>query len=299
LLLPVIEGKWSIRAIASHARAFRRLRPDVVHVNVNVTGASPWAILAARAARSARVVAVEHLPHPIRRRRRLLARITSKLLAAHVAVGERSAEDTARFIGVPAASLRVIANGVPDVDLAQLPRPVAGPIVGSLGRLEEQKAYDVLVRALPGLPTCSVAIVGEGRERERLVRLAESLGVSDRLVLHGWSDEARRYLTTFDVFVLPSRSEGLPLAVIEAMLARLPVVASDVGDMGEIVEDGVTGILVQPDDPPRLAAALETLLRDPERRNAMGERGRRRALDLFAVEAMASRYEELYGEVLA
>lgn len=300
VLLPVIGGKWSVRAIVAHARAFRRLRPDVVHVNVNATGASPWAILAARAAPGARVVAVEHLPHPIRRRRRrLLARVTSKLLAAHVAVGERSAGDTARFIGVPRASLRVIANGVPDVDLAPLPRPAAGPTVGSLGRLEKQKAYDVLVRALPGLPACTAVIVGEGREREPLVRLAESLGVSERLVLHGWSDEARRHLTTFDVFVLPSRSEGLPLALIEAMLAGLPVVASDVGDVREIVEEGITGLLVQPEDATGLTMALESLLRDPLLRSAMGERGRRRALDLFSVGAMASSFEALYEEVVS
>ena len=299
VLLPAIERKWNVRAFVAHVRAFRRLRPNIVHVNVNVSGASPWAILAARIVPGVRVVAVEHLPYPIpRRRRRLLGRVVSRFLAAHVAVGDRAAAETARFIGIPPAAVRTIHNGVREIDLEPLPRPVGGSIVGSVGRLDEQKAYDVLVRALPELPDVTAVIVGEGSERDRLAELAHGLGVSERLVLTGWSAEARRHLTTFDVFVLPSRFEGLPLVLIEAMLAGLPVVATDVGGVAEVVVDGTTGILVEPEDPAGLARAVETLVQDAELRRTMGDRGRRRARELFTVELMVSRYEALYHEVV-
>ena len=115
----------------------------------------------------------------------------------------------------------------------------------------------------------------------------------------GWSDEPRNHLRGFDVFVLPSRFEGFPLTVIEAMLAELPVVASDVGSVREAVLDGDTGLLVAPEDPEALARAVGALLADPARRRAMGQQGRRRALERFTVEAMARRFESLYDEILA
>jgi glycosyltransferase involved in cell wall biosynthesis len=299
VVLPTIHGKWHIAAIAAHSRAFRRLRPEILHVNLNSTGASPWAILCGLSVPGVRVVAVEHLPHPIRRTsRRYLAKVASRFLAAHVAVGDLAAERTARFIGVPRGSIRTIRNGVPDLDLEPLARPRQGSIIGSLGRLDEQKAYDVLVRSLPQLPGVSAVVVGEGGERARLVELAERLGVSERFILPGWSNEARRHLTTFDIFVLPSRLEGLPLVLLEAMLAGLPIVASDVGSVSEAVVEGSTGILVPPDDADALAHAIDRLVRDTELRRLMGDRGRRRARELFTVDEMASRYEALYDEVL-
>ncbi|HEU0304874.1 MAG TPA: glycosyltransferase [Gaiellaceae bacterium] len=300
IVLSPIKGVRDVAATLAHARTFRRLRPAIIQLNYNTCGASPWATVAALAIRGVRVIVVEHQPHAIlTRRRRAIARLTSRFLDAHVAVGERAADEVARFVGIPRSSLRVIRNAVPQGTVVPERQIRSGPVVGSIGRLDWQKAYDVLIRALPELPGVTAVIVGEGEERLRLTQLARELGVSDRLELTGWHDDARRLLGSFDVFVLSSRFEGLPLVVLEAMLAGLPVVAADVGSVSEAVVDGSTGLLVPPGDPAALARALAELLADPARRREMGETGRRRALESFRVEDMGARYDALYDEVLS
>jgi glycosyltransferase involved in cell wall biosynthesis len=299
VVLPRIRSKLHLRAIAAHFKAIRSLRPDILQVNLNSPWASDWAILFGLATPRTRVIAVEHLPQPIPRLAwRVLKRLTAPRLAAHVAVGERSAVEVASISGVPHDSIRTIYNGVPDLKLASLPRRSDEFVIGSLGRLEPQKGYDLLVRALPELPKVTAVVVGEGRERDRLAQLARRLKVSKRLVLAGWSEEARRHLTTFDLFILPSRFEGgPPLVVIEAMLAGLPVVATDVHNVKEAVLDGETGLLIPPEDVPAIAGAVRTLLDDPLRRRRMGQRGRKLALERFSIDAMAKAYETLYDEV--
>ena len=115
--------------------------------------------------------------------------------------------------------------------------------------------------------------MGDGNERAALERLAESVGITDRVIWAGWSDEPRRYLSTFDVFVLPSRFEGFPLALLEALLARSAVVAADVGSISEAVVDGKTGLLVPADDPGALANAIRRLLAETGLRRRLGEQG--------------------------
>jgi len=297
--LPRIRGEWDVPAIAAHFQAIRRFRPDILHVSLNSPGASPWGILCGLAAPGVKVVAVEQLPQRIPRlRRRALKRLTTPRLAALVAVGGRSADTAAQLAGVDRASVRTIYNGVPDLDLELLPRPAEGPVVGTIGRLDAQKGYDVLVRALAGLPGVTAVVVGDGPEREPLDELARELGVADRLLITGWSDEARRHLTTFDLFVLPSRHEGFPLVIVEAMLARLAVVATDVGSVAEAVVDGETGVLVPPENPEALASAVRMLIADPARRRELGGKGRERALQRFTAAAMAREYAALYDEVV-
>ncbi len=298
LLLAHVHGVSNVRAIGAHFSGLRSLRPQVVHANLSNPWESHWAIIAALATR-ARTVSVVHLPMPARRlRQRLIKRLTRARIAAHVTVGARSARELEQLTGLPRGSVRVIPNGVSDVPLEPLPRPADGLILGSIGRLESQKGYDVLVRALSSLPEVTVVLVGDGSERESLERLARELGVSERVVFAGWSDEARRHLTTFDLFVLPSRFEALPLVVIEAMLAELPVVASDVGSVSEVVEDGVTGLLVTPNDSVALAGALGSLVADSQRRRELGKRGRARAVERFDADAMVRAYERLYDELV-
>ena len=297
-LLAPIASDLKLRPIVAHLRTLRRLRPEILHVSLNSPWASHWAILFGLALPGVRVIAVEQLPQPTTRvRRRVLKHLTARHLAAHVAVGERSSSEVARLAGVRPESIRTIYNGVPDLELEPLPRPAEGPVIGSLGRLEPQKGFDVLVHSLRQLPGVTAVVVGDGSERERLVRLAERLGVSERLVLPGRNDDARRYLTTFDVFVLPSRFEAFPLAIVEAMLAGLPVVATDVGSVAEAVLDGQTGRLIARDEPGSLADAVRDLLEDPERARELGRRGREVAMERFTSAAMARAFEKLYDEV--
>ena len=154
-----------------------------------------------------------------------------------------------------------------------------------------------MLRAVAQLPEAALVIVGEGEERPRLERLATGLGVASRVSWLGWVEEARALLATFDAFVLPSRFEGFPLSILEAQLAEVAVVASDVGSISETVRSGATGLLVPPDDPDRLAEALTTLAHDPDRRRQLGEAGRRLVLERFTAGHMAEQFERLYAEI--
>ena len=193
----------------------------------------------------------------------------------------------------------MIYNGVPDVPLEPVPRVRPGPVVGWFGRFAATKGVDVLLRALPSVPDVSCVLVGDGPERPSLERLAEDLGIADRVVMVGWADQPRNYLPGFDLAVLPSRAESLPLAVIEAMLAERAVIASDVGGVGELVLDGVTGVLVPSEDPDALARAMAQLLGEPSLAAEMGARARERALEHFSASAMARSYEALYRRLLS
>jgi glycosyltransferase involved in cell wall biosynthesis len=247
-----------------------------------------------------RIVVVEQLPLPsrsafVRRWRRQ----ASRLYGAHVAVGEASARAIEREFRLLPGSVRAVHNGIVPREPGARPAHGDGQVIGTLGRLVQQKGHEVLLEALTELPGARAVIVGEGPNRSELERLARQLGVDDRLELPGWSDDAPGRLPTFDVFVLPSHDEGLPLAMLEAMAAGVPVVASDVGSIREAVEHDRSGLLVRPGDPHALAAAVRSLLDDADRRTRLVEAARRTVLSSFTAAVMASRYEHIYDEVLA
>lgn len=207
--------------------------------------------------------------------------------------------------GAPRARVHEIANGVEVAALeraAEAPLPAGvpagdAPLVVCAARLEAVKGVEHLVRAAALLPRARVAIAGDGPLLEQLRELAVELGLSDRLALLGRVTPVAPLLAAADVVVLPSRSEGLPMAALEAMALGKPVVASRVGGLPEAVEDGVTGVLVPPSDPDALAAALAELLGDPERARAMGEAGRARVLEGFTAERMVAGYVELFASL--
>ena len=142
-------------------------------------------------------------------------------------------------------------------------------------------------------------IVGDGPERARLEAEIRRLGLEGAVVLAGDRDDVAAMLARADVFVLSSTSEGLPLSILEAMAAGLPVVASSVGGVPEAVEDGETGLLVPPRDPVRLAAALERLLVDPALRRRLGSNGRERVRQHFGLEAFQQAHVAVYRRELA
>jgi len=294
-------GTHDRAALAEHRRAIRAFAPDVAHVNQAWPWAGGYAIAAALASPGVRTVAVDHLPvgGAIPRLRRYGRRLLARRLDAHVAVGERAAREVEQLVGLPAGSVLAVPNGVPAELPDPAPRLAPGTVIGSLGRLTDQKDYAALVRVLPRLDGVTLALVGDGPERPALERLAAELGVADRLTITGWIDEARRSLPALDVFVLPSRWEGMPLVILEAMHAGVPVVATDVGSVAEAVADGETGFVVAPGDGDALADRLGRLVADPDLRRTLGDRGRAVAAERFSATAMAGRYDRLYRAVVA
>ena len=176
-----------------------------------------------------------------------------------------------------------------------------GPTVVCVSRLVEEKGQRVLVRALAHLPGATLLLGGDGPDRPALEALVEELGLVDRVELLGYVPDKWALLAAADVFCFPSTwtLEGFGIVSVEAMLLGKPVVATTVGPIPEVVEDGVTGICVAPGDPAALATALSALLGDPERAECLGRAGRERARRLFSLEAAAERTRSAMAEVVA
>ena len=298
VLVPPIRDQRDLAALRTHLRTLRQLRPDIVQVNLQVPWASRYATLAAFLTPGAKTVAVEHLPlapsSPTQARSK---QWLSRRLNAHVAVGRRSARELEDRWQLRPESIRSIHNGVPDRPIEPSRASHGEFVVGSVGRLHEQKGYDVLLEAAAGVPASTVVLVGTGPESGALQALARRRGLGDRVIFLGWLDDPLPKVATFDVLVLPSRWEAFPLSILEAMLAGVAVIATDVGSVREAVIDGETGLLVQPDDAAELACALRALRDDPELRRRLAESGREFARRNFTATAMARSYEALYDEI--
>ncbi len=227
---------------------------------------------------------------------RFVERAITRRARRLVAITESLRRFCVERVGLPAEKLEVIHYG-----LDEPPRPWGenpplelpeGPILACVARLAPQKGIDVAVRALAGWDGGTLVVLGEGPERERLTALARELGV--RLLLPGHLPDVAAVLRRADVFVHPARWEGFGLAVLEAMLCGLPVVATHVSSIPEIVVDGKTGVLVPPDDPAALRDALRRVLANP---GGFGEAGRARAYAEFSVARMAERTAALYERI--
>lgn len=293
-----VRGKKDLSRMWAHRRLLRKLRPDVFQANLNMMNACQYAVAIALSVGSMPVIAVEHSPMAGESRLSLvLKRWTSRHLAAHVSVGDSAARQVEQVGGLPAGSVRVIVNAVADEVPVPIDLGVRSPVIGSIGRLEPLKGYDMLLLAAACLDA-HIVLIGDGPAQPDLLRLADDLAMRDRVHMLGWQERPRDLLTGIDVFVLPSRLEGMPLVVLHAMLAGLPVVATDVGSVAEVVDDGLTGLLVPVDDVEALRAALVRLLTDVPLAKRMGAAGRARVLERFTPERMARAWEETYDEVL-
>ena len=300
-ILPRVRNKADLGAIRTHLTAMRELRPRVLHANLWWSWTGQYGVAAGVATPGVRVVVVEHgAVFPAADRMQLaVKRAFARRFAAHVSVGKGSARALERALRLPHGSVRTIHNGVVDMPPPPQRQPDGPPVLGAVGRLSPEKGFDVLIKALAEIPEARLVIVGDGPERPQLERLADAIGVAQRVEITGWVEDARAHLPGFDLFVMPSRFESFPLAIIEAMLAERAVVATDVGSISEAVIAGHTGALVPPGDPHALAAAILSLLDSPDRRAEMGRHAREIALAQFSADAMARSYEELYREVLA
>jgi glycosyltransferase involved in cell wall biosynthesis len=293
-----------INAFLTHRRTFQQLRPDIIHCNLCTPWAGAIGLAAALSLPKVRVVRVDQLP--LRTTDALILWRTRALCLrtdAHVAVGQASATRMEDFYALGRNSVISIPNGVPDLGKPEFPdypdpEDPAQITVGSIGRLDAMKAHDVLLRAVAQVPGVRAVILGEGDERSNLEKLAIDLGISDRVELPGWVDRPQSYLPQFDVVAMPSRSEGFPLAMVEAMLAARPVIATRVGSMPEAIHDRITGLLIDKNDVDGLSRSLKLLRDDPEFRLRLGKQAREAALAHFTVEAMTRSYETLWRELL-
>jgi glycosyltransferase involved in cell wall biosynthesis len=229
-----------------------------------------------------------------------------------VAVSSPIAHSVRRVL-IPERRIEVIPNGIDltsfkdrdefqnDEIRASLSIPPGVPVVGAVGRLDVQKGHERLIEAARRVTDAGqdafFVILGEGVERPRLEALVRDLGLLDRVLLPGYKSDIRPYLAMVDVFAMPSRREGTPMALLEAMAMKKPVVATAVGGVPDVLSNGVDGIML-PENGDGLADALLTLLRDTAFARQMARAGRRRVETEFSSFRMAARYEDVYRHCL-
>jgi glycosyltransferase involved in cell wall biosynthesis len=313
------------RAFAHVVGAIWRWSPDVVHTHTAKAGTLGRiaALVYNTASRRARRCAVIHTFHGhvlegyfgplgsavVRAIERTLARITDRI----VTISVRQREDITRRFGIaPARKVATVPLGLELGSLLKLedraggrltvPTELEDVVVGYVGRLVSIKSLDTLVRgvaiARARLPKIRLLIAGDGEERPRLEQLVGELGLTDRVEFLGWRSDLASLYRRMHVFVLTSINEGTPVSLIEAMAAGVPVVASSVGGVPDVVDGGVTGVLVPPRQPEAVAAAIVAAIVESDRAAVMAARARQSVRERFDSARLVQETEAMYRETL-
>lgn len=310
---PLIEANVDVFPMPLPRRAYlterrlvaelcRHFRPDVIHTH----GFRPD-VLDADVARRLGLPTITTVHGPSRmggmaRLYEFLQRKVLRTFDAVVAVSRPIAEGVRRD-GVPENRIHVVPNACPE-SIGGLDRRAArrvlglpgdGFVVGWVGRLIPAKGADVFLRALAMLNDFPLlaSIVGDGIERPGLEAHARSIGLNGRITFHGSLENAAQVFPAFDLFMLSSRTEGTPIVLLEAMGAGVPIVATRVGGVPDLISD-VEAYLVPPEDPVALAAAMRSVYNDPHGAKKRARAARRRLAADYAVGPWLSRYEEIY-----
>ena len=304
-------GRWDLRVLPRLTRWLRRERIQILHSFMFT--ANFWGRLAARSAGTpVRVISGVGLD-PWHRGRyawadRRLAGGTDRFLAVSEAVREALIQ---RW-GAPPERVTVIPNGkdpgdYPAVERAAARRAVALPesawVIGALGRLSPEKGLDTLIAALPAIreqvAEARLLLVGEGPERDALERQARDLQVADRVTFAGFRDDVATVLQALDCLAVPSRNEGCPNAVLEAMAVGVPVIASDIPGMQEVILPKKTGLVFPSESPGALATMVVWLRRHRTLGRELTRTARARFLSLYTRDRMVAAYERVWQECAA
>ena len=294
-------------------RTVRRIRAIIERDGIDLVHAHGYkanfyALLAGRVA-EVPVTATCHNWLGKSRSMRAYARLDRYLLRFFdgVAAVSRSVAEQLGHVGTR-QRVRVIPNGVPapgpgiGSGLADQIRMGDRIVVGTVARLSAEKGTSVLIEAAakicPDFPQALFVVVGDGPLRSSLEARVRELGMKEQFLFAGERNDVDQIYRSFDVYVLPSFQEGMPMALLEAMAAGLPVVATKVGGVPDLVCDPSVGTLVEPGDPTAIATGIRDLLSDQSRRERMGSNARRRVETQFSAAAMAQNYVELYQEAL-
>ncbi len=254
-----------------------------------------------------------HQPDYPRRKRILFNRLMIRKRDRVVAVGEAVRQALIVNEGIADESIAVVYNGIDADRFAGRPGDRAlvrrelgletdAPVILQVARLDYLKDHATAMRSMARVmrekPAARLLLVGEGPEERSIRTQVEQLGLGTSVLFLGLRKDVARLLQAADLFLLSSVSEGIPLTVIEAMCAGLPVVCTRVGGTAEVIIDGETGLLTAAGDDAAIAGAILRLIGDPARRQMMGDAGRQRARELFSEATMAEHYASLYEEML-
>jgi glycosyltransferase involved in cell wall biosynthesis len=300
------RSRWDLRGLVAGVSALRRARPSILHLHAVPGGSHHGLVALARTVGVPHVVVAQHG----------LAGVPSRALVradAVTVVCEAAADELIRARGLPRARVRVVPNGAdPPDEAAELPaarrlRDRLGigayrPLWVSAGRLEEVKGHDVLIEALwkvsqRGLDFVA-ALAGDGSRRAMLERRVTELGLESRVHFLGPVEALGPVLLAADAVVLPSRDETMPLSLLEAMVRARPVIASAVGGVPDVIEDGTRGLLVPAGDSEALATALARLHREKDVGRQLGMQAALHIRHSLTWAHVVERYEAVYDDVL-
>jgi glycosyltransferase involved in cell wall biosynthesis len=286
-------------------QALQRERIDVLHAHS--FGQNAWASVIGRLTRVPAVIAHEHnWAFTGRALRPVIDReLIARWASAMIVVSQEARRRMIEVERIAPERLVLLPNGIRELPPGdgKAVRTELGigrddPVIGTVCILRAEKAIDLLVRAaalvVEDFPRLRVLIVGEGEERARVEALVEQLGLEDRVLLPGTRTDVPDVLAALDVAVLSSDYEGIPLSILEFMDAGKPIVATRVGGIPEVIEDGAHGVLVPPRNEAALAAAIGGLLRDPDAAREMGLRARDRCRREFSLDRTVERLQQLY-----
>ena len=215
-----------------------------------------------------------------------------------------------RFRRFLPASIEVIENGISldnlsgkdklRTDIEEFTRK--GFTLGAVGRLSPEKGFDILLSGVASLVAegfdLRLVILGGGEQRKELSRQITSLGLAERVLMPGYVADAKRYLSLFDLFAIPSLTEGLPMVLLEAMAAAVPIVASRVGGIPAVLDHGRAGLLVEPRDAASLVAMIRAVVEDPQSARQRCLVALDRVASLYSSESMAARYFTIYRQLV-
>jgi glycosyltransferase involved in cell wall biosynthesis len=291
------------------ARVIRDYRIEIVHSWLWY--ANIFCYLTTRIARAPHwLMSIRGIPLGFTRAHAFVEGRASKAVERITAVSEFNARHLREMHNVPEKKITVIYNGISvnetgngkRTDLAAM---VAGarPILGCIANFGREKGHRYLVEAMPGIlamqPQALLLLVGDGGLRSEVEEQVAAFGLSERVLFLGSRSDVPALLDFFDLLILPSLLEGTPNVVLEAMVAKVPVVATSAGGTTEVVDDQTTGLLVAPRDSAALTGAVLAMLADEDRARQMVAAGAMRAQTRFGMKRMVEEYEQLYAGILA
>jgi glycosyltransferase involved in cell wall biosynthesis len=308
--LPGLNGPIWGRFFFHLCWVIHRHRVDLMHVNSYVPG--NYARLAAALMQVPIIIDHWHGFTRFNDKRRFICRVLGRFTDLSIAVSQGVRDYLLEQVGLDPAKVRVVPNGV-DIAAIDAARPGPGvrrelglpedlPVIGLVGRLDHwgkghKELFTAMARIRARHPVHAL-IVGGGRRAGEVQQLAESLGLAEAVHFLGPRRDVPDLLNAMDIFALPSYSEGVSLALLEAMAAGLPVIVSRVGGLPEVVTDGDNGLLIPPRDAGALAAALERLLTDPAWARELGAKARRHVRERFSLDRLGREINEIYGELV-
>jgi len=293
-----VYGPAGVRAFLRLVALVQSFRPDVIHGYL--FGPNLFAALAGRLAGVPAVVIAKRNVDAFETPRQVAMQRLAHRLATHVTAVSDVVADTAVGLGAPRARITVIENGVDTsrFDRVAAPHANGAPVIGSVGCLAPRKDYGTLLEALAELArrgrAFAAVLVGDGPDRAMLEARAAELGLAGRVRFLGERPDIEAQLAAMDVFVLSSREEGIPNALLEAMAAGRPSVVTDVGGNRAVLADGDTGWIVPAQAPAALADALDHAIGAPDEARRRGDRARAVTRATRGIDAMVRRHEAFY-----